>query len=215
MTSLSKKEILRYLGFRGKPADAQTADKIETVSAELLAAARPKSVYRRYPVEFTENAVLLDGARIESVKLRRHLTGCTAAYLFAATLGVEADSFIRRCTVTDMAAAAVAQACCAAMIEAYCDEQQAEIAALEAEGGLSLKPRFSPGYGDFALDFQRALFARLMPEKRIGLTLSPTLLMVPMKSVSAIIGVTASPACSYKKCRGCENTECTFREDAE
>jgi cobalamin-dependent methionine synthase I len=53
----------------------------------------------------------------------------------------------------------------------------------------SLTRRFSPGYGDLPLEFQKTVFLLLNPEKYIGLTLSESLLMTPIKSVSAIIGI--------------------------
>ena len=112
------------------------------------------------------------------------------------------------------AASAVADAVCSALIEDYCDEMQAQLAAAEAEGGLYLRPRFSPGYGDFALESQREIFSRLACEKRIGLTLTDTLMMVPFKSVTAVIGVTGTPACAYNKCAACTNTACAFRTEA-
>ena len=49
--------------------------------------------------------------------------------------------------------------------------------------------RFSPGYGDLPLDVQRPLFAALDVPRKIGVSLTDSLLMAPSKSVSAIIGI--------------------------
>ena len=49
--------------------------------------------------------------------------------------------------------------------------------------------RFSPGYGDLSLDLQKTVFELLNPEKHIGITLTDGMLMTPMKSVSAFIGI--------------------------
>ena len=188
---LNEKEALRYLGFRGKPADADTDEMIREIGGEMLRTLMPKCVYKRYDIKVLENAVELDGWRIESIKLSRHLRGCKAAYLFAATLGLQADMMIRRLSALNMARGTVAHSVAA---------------------GLFLKPRYSPGYGDFALESQKEIFARLECAKRIGLTLTDTMLMVPFKSVTAVIGVTDAPTCTYVKCRGCANTDCEFRE---
>ena len=51
------------------------------------------------------------------------------------------------------------------------------------------RPRFSPGYGDFPLEFQKDIFNLLSPNKRIGLTLNNSLLMSPTKSVTAVVGI--------------------------
>lgn len=87
----------------------------------------------------------LDDWRIESIKLSRHLRGCKAAYLFAATLGLQADMMIRRLSALNMARGTVAHSVANALIEDYCDEMQAQIAEKEAATGLFLKPRYSPG----------------------------------------------------------------------
>ena len=76
---LNEKEALRYLGFRGKPADADTDEMIREIGSEMLRTLTPKCVYKRYDIKVLENAVELDGWRIESIKLSRHLRGCKAA----------------------------------------------------------------------------------------------------------------------------------------
>ncbi|MGN0479264.1 MAG: vitamin B12 dependent-methionine synthase activation domain-containing protein [Hominenteromicrobium sp.] len=215
MMKLNEKETLRYLGFRGRPADAETLRMVDETAADLLKTLTPKCVWRRYPAEVTETAVTLDGWRIESEKLAHHLRGCRAAYLFAATLGVQADRRIRQLSAGSAARGAVANAVCSALIESYCDEMQAKLAETEAADGLYLRPRFSPGYGDFALESQREIFLRLECEKRIGVTLTDALLMTPFKSVSAVIGVTDVPDCTYRRCRNCGKTDCAFRTDGE
>ena len=53
----------------------------------------------------------------------------------------------------------------------------------------SLVSRYSPGYGDFPLTAQRELLSLLDAPRKVGVSLTDTLLMVPSKSVSAIIGV--------------------------
>lgn len=212
---LNEKEALRYLGFRGRPADPETVRAVREIGAALEKSLQPKCVSRRYAVRVSDTAVELDGWRIESVKLARHLRGAEAAYLFAATLGVQADAMVRRYAVRGAAAGAVADAVCSALIEDYCDEMQARLGAEEARNGLFLRPRFSPGYGDFALESQREIFPRLACEKRIGVTLTDSLLMTPFKSVTAVIGVTASPDCAYSKCAACTNTACAFRAETE
>ena len=93
---LNEKEALRYLGFRGRAAAPGAVRAVRGVGAALRKRLQPKCVSRRYAVRVSETAVELDGWRIESVKLARHLRGAEAAYLFAAALGVQADAMVRR-----------------------------------------------------------------------------------------------------------------------
>ena len=58
-----------------------------------------------------------------------------------------------------------------------------------AREGKELCPRYSPGYGDFALENQKGIFNLLSPSKYTGLTLKDNMIMVPEKSVTAVIGI--------------------------
>ena len=59
----------------------------------------------------------------------------------------------------------------------------------ELAEGETLVPRYSPGFGDFPLSAQREILSVLDAARAIGVSLTDTLLMVPSKSVSAVIGV--------------------------
>ena len=75
------------------------------------------------------------------------------------------------------------------MIEAYCDDIDRQIQAEAKSRNLQTKRRFSPGYGDLELSVQRDLCRVLDTERQIGLTLTESCMMVPVKSVTAIIGL--------------------------
>ncbi len=51
------------------------------------------------------------------------------------------------------------------------------------------RPRFSPGYGDLPLALQPDLLHFLNAQRWVGITVGKTLLMSPMKSVTAIMGI--------------------------
>lgn len=210
-----KEETLRYLGYRGQEPDARTLEMIEEVIAELKEKSRPKSIYWEYGCNVDGDIVSLAGLTIHSANLAKNLNGCELAIILAATLGNAADLMIKKYSVSNLAKAAVVQAAGAACIEAYIDELEDDIRK-EAEGrGLYLRPRFSPGYGDFALERQKDIFAVLECNKRIGITLTEGNLMMPSKSVTAIIGLTAKEreSCSrMKTCSLCEKIDCEFRQ---
>ena len=72
-----------------------------------------------------------------------------------------------------------------ALCDAFCDD-------MEKEMGVSLRPRFSPGYGDLPLSVQKDIISLLEAPKRIGLSLNDSLLMSPTKSVTAFAGISNS-----------------------
>lgn len=212
---IRKKEALRYLGFRGKPADSATDALIDEVSVAALKLVQPKSIYREVPLRrLTETETEIGGVVFHSRKLQAHLKNADRILVFAATLGVGADTLVRRYSANDDSAkAAVAQAVLASMIESYCDEICAQIAEKEEQNGYYLRPRFSPGYADLALSSQRELFFLLEITKRIGVTLNDACLMIPTKSVTAFIGLTREKQCQINACAACENRNCEFRRE--
>ena len=213
--TVQKKEIYRYLGFgASEPADAVRALADEVLS-ELLSVIKPKSIYRIYACGAYGSGVRVGDMDFKSSALAGNLAQCNKAALFAATPGLEADKLLQRYEIVNMAKASIAQACGAACIEAYCNlmQEQIRLAAQEAGGEpLYIRPRFSPGYGDLPLETQRDIFRALECTKRIGLTLTQSLLMYPTKSVTAFIGLTRNPqGCHVGKCKSCKKTDCEFR----
>lgn len=208
-----RKETLRYLGYRGQEIEEQALQMIEEAAAELEQKSIPKSIYQEYDCEVSESHVKLGSLEVESRNLAVNLRGCERAVLLAATIGRAADFMIKKYSVSNMAKAAVVQAAGAACIESYVDEVEAAIRE-EARGrGLYLRPRFSPGYGDFSLECQRDIFQMLECSKRIGVTLTDGNLMMPSKSVTAVIGLTTKEreSCHMERCSLCDKTDCEFR----
>ena len=104
------------------------------------------------------------------------------------------------------------QAAAAAVIEAFCDEENEQLRKEAAAEELYLRPRFSPGYGDLSLGCQRDFLNLLKAQKNIGLTVTDSGLMVPVKSVTAIIGISReNNACHLQGCEICPKTDCSFR----
>ena len=64
--------------------------------------------------------------------------------------------------------------------------------------GYYIRPRFSPGYGDFDIAHQDMILRMLDTAKKIGLTLTGGNMLTPSKSVTAVIGLseTEIPAIS-------------------
>lgn len=214
--NINIRETLRYLGYGRNQADGQTLALVESCWAELEETAVRRCCFREYPLSCPDGAVLdMTCFQTDSRDLGKNLKDCQAVILFAATLGVQTDSLIRRYTRLQMSRAVVLQAAAAAMLEDYCDQVNEEIRQ-EYEGrGLYLRPRFSPGYGDFSLECQPALLGALEASKRIGITLTDTLLMAPAKSVTAVIGVSPiARTCTVKGCEACGKRDCAYRRNS-
>ena len=150
--------------------------------------------------------------KIRSRSLCRNLRDCESAYLMTATLGIGPDRLIARASVARMSRAVILQAAAAAMIEAWCDQVNQKIIEEAEEQGLYCRPRFSPGYGDFSLEHQTDLAQILRIQKEIGVSLTQSLLMMPSKSVTAVIGLSpVKKECELHGCEVCSKSEeCSF-----
>lgn len=209
------KEAIRYLGYGKHAVDEKTLALISDSFRNLEDAAGRKSIYRIFDLtRISETKFTVGEVEVESRSLGRNLMGCSKIILFGATLGTPVDRLITRTSLVDMAGAVVIQACAAALLEEYCDQCQMEIQeALEKEE-LYLRPRFSPGYGDFDISFQAPLMRMLDCAKTIGLTMTDSYMMTPTKSVTAVIG--ASPIkekCHIKGCEACNKKDCMYRRN--
>lgn len=218
---LNRREIYRYLGYRGIEPDETIRQMTEEVIAQLMEAIEPRHIYRIFDCGIEGGRVTLysedkKNAALTacSEKLASNLERCEKAALMAATIGGGADKLLGRYEVLSMAKASVAQACGAACIEAYCNVLQRGMQRQASRQGFFLRPRFSPGYGDLTLETQKDIFCVLECTKRMGLTLTDSLLMYPTKSVTAFVGwTTNAQTCHIGSCRTCDNIGCEFRDE--
>lgn len=151
---------------------------------DLMARVTPKYSAVRCEVEYiSDSAVKIGGIEIKSRDIIKNLGGAKEAYLFAATLGAEVDRFLLRLGMISGAERFVVDGYASALVEALCDFAESEIF-----GESPRCKRFSPGYGDLPLDIQGELLVRVSAENLLGITLTDKKMMVPTKSVTAIIG---------------------------
>ena len=208
---MDTKEVLRYLGYRDEEADGQIISQIKLMSEELASEVNSKNIFSVWDCKTSQDTVTLGEIIINSLDLARHLCGCEKAVLLAATLGTGADNLLRRYNALDMEKALVAQAVCTVMIEEYCDAVVCEASQNALLEGLYPITRFSPGYGDFDIIWQKDILKLLDCEKRIALTLTEGYMLIPSKSVTALVGFgKEKTGNSENKCARCK-TQCVYR----
>ena len=207
------RELLRYLGCKnGTVPDENTKVLIDQCKQELEQAASPRVTWREYPLSIQDHVIDMTCFQTRSKSLERNLKDCEQILLFAATLGSQVDVLLHRYNMIQMSKAVVMQAASVAMLETFCDEENQKLKEAYQEKGWYLRPRFSPGYGDFPLECQPALLGTLEAGKRIGIKLTDSLLMMPSKSVTAVMGISKKPhRCDVRGCEACGKTDCAYR----
>lgn len=187
LPEVDRREVLRYMGCKAStPETEELIDRALNISDGAFCG---KVCFCELPLEISEGYIEFGTVRTESKGLRKCLDGCEGVILFGATVGIEIDRLILRYGKVSPSVAVCLQALGAERIEALCEIFCADMAQRYSAEGKRLRPRFSPGYGDFPLEAQKDIFALLGCDKRIGLTLNDSLIMSPTKSVTAIIGI--------------------------
>ena len=192
-------EAMRYLG-AGEGDDALRR-QLAAVASELTAALEPRYVYRVFDLARENGDILLagTGVRLTGATASTMLAQCRRAALLACTLGSGFDTLLRKEQARDMGRAVMLDACGSAWVESGCNAAEEELRTRLP--GLFLTDRFSPGYGDLPLDIQPAVCAALDAGRRVGIHVSDSFLMNPMKSVTAVIGISDWP--QMARVRGC------------
>jgi hypothetical protein len=189
---LEKSEVLRYLGYKRKQELTDDVSAlVDDLMNEVQDISQARYFYQVYDMSLDESnqAVYLTNTDLilQSKNIYQHLKHAKKVVLLAATLGIEIERKIRLYELSEMTKAFILDATCVDYIEKICDLAEVDIADKFPE--YTLNRRFSPGYGDLSLDVQPQFLKTLGADRKLGLTLTETHLMVPRKSVTAIIGL--------------------------
>lgn len=205
-------QAARYFGARQGRVDDATRTLLERCAPPLLTAAAPRAVWLESDVAALSAAGILSGTDV-----MKHLTGCDRAILLAVTLGPGADLQIRRAGVGDIAAGVASDALGSALVEQAADAAEAALRHMAAGSGRYLTERFSPGYGDWPISVQPLVAAALDAQRRIGLCVTGTDLLLPRKSVTALLGVSDHPVKGHLAgCGHCAlRARCEYRKRGE
>lgn len=199
---LNREEAYRYLGFKEERHVDVIADMADCCEQDVLKAARPMYVYKVFDISnITDKFVELSGTslRLSGKSIAGHLDGCKKAVLMAATVSLDVDRLIRTAQTSDMARAVITDSFASVAIEQVCDKVQDKLG--EEFAGYYQTFRFGIGYGDLPITLQKEFLNVLDAGKRIGLNCTGSSMLIPTKSVTAIVGLSREPLKAVN--RGC------------
>lgn len=213
INNIDKKEVIRYLGIKGEVEGLDLICKCMEECRELV---DYRVAYREYTIE--ENEVGLEikdtNKNLLGISIKKYLKGCYKVILIGVTLGYEVEKAIKRYEKVDLLKALVLDACSTAAIEGVCDEIENSIDEKVKANKEFTRGRFSPGYGDFPIEFQKDFLELVDASRTIGLNVTESNILIPRKSVTAIIGV--SKFKNNKNIRSCEQcgfyNKCNYRK---
>lgn len=186
-------QVLKELGFKQvssvltPPMEKMVREEIERAQGLI----NPQAIVINFSLtSVTEKEIITDcdSLYFKTRYLAKNLSGCTKASLFICTLGSKLEERVKDYFAEgEQTRAYIMNGIGSAAAEEVA-EYVNQIIIKEAEGeGFKTVRRFSPGYGDWNLSDQQAILKTLNPSP-IGVTLTERCIMIPEKSITAIVG---------------------------
>ena len=215
---IEPEEILRLLGDQEAAKDAHTLDLVEKHMEESLRTCSPQGAFvlGKAQTATGTGSIQIPGTSFQTGKIIERMLSRAEYYaFFLVTVGPAVESMARSLIseghylegyIVDLAASA--------LVDQATDLLQEQVKNVAKEQGMRITNRYSPGYCSWDVEEQQKLFG-LFPEGCCGISLSPSSLMHPIKSISGIIGI--GSAVSYQKytCEICSMKNCQFRRSGD
>lgn len=208
-------ETRRYAGLK-KAANFDEKNILDACEEALLLL-EVRGIYKIYDYD-CENHIVKSAPPFEILgnSIIKHLAGCEKVACIAVTVGENIENEVtKKFDAGNYVSSVLLDAAATAAVEQAADELEKAISRVVAKESLKMRWRFSPGYGDWKLDNQKNFFY-VTGAPEIGMSLTESLMLVPRKSVTAIIGlekiVSENPNVKIKKsCANCDKKNCPAR----
>lgn len=219
---IDEKEVLRYLEYKNQEINGDLAHKIKQCIQITKKIISPRFILRKYSIKKSIYPNKKGEVYLEATNLTLHsddiynlLAKCDECILMSVTLGLEIEKEIRKLTYTDLSKGIIIDACATTAIEEACDIIQDSIAKKLLKEDKYITYRFSPGYGDLSIERNVDINNLLNSQKEIGLTVTNSGIMIPRKSVVALIGVSQRVIANSKNsCENCSNVHnCNYKKE--
>lgn len=215
--NIEVKEVLRYLGYKNQSLNDETMKLVDECIREVHEYIKENYVYGFYDINKVSGEVQLVNTNVilQGKDIYNHLKNSKRCAIMAVTAGSVMDFKIRYYEKVNLTKALILDACATTAVESVCDEVEEQIKKEALNMGFGITWRYSPGYGDLPINLQPKLLNLLEAQKKIGLTASESYILLPRKSVTAIIGFQSLDIDRKKSgCDICSNFQyCQFRKE--
>lgn len=213
LPEINEQETKRYAGLRTNQEFPD--DIVSNACITVQALAKPRGIFQQCYYDPESHDLLCDEPfTIEGEQIRSHLGDAEIAVVMAVTIGSAIEEEIDKLFITkEYTKGLMMDAAATTATEMIADQLNRYIDEMAAKKGYKTTWRFSPGYGDWPLTQQTKLVKAIHADQ-IGIAITTSLMLVPRKSVTAIIGLKkdAEPSCGPSGCAGCSMGDCASRK---
>lgn len=215
--TLPPEEVYEAMGYGTEPPDGEIREIVEEVIEHISSFAIARYLYfttegalDKTTLQIAQNTrqqepTLLNIGPIISKQLR----GSTSYALFVATAGEEFQAWMDKVKACDdMVLQYIADSLGSCVAEKIADYMEQDLSRRLAPEGLKHTNRFSPGYCEWHVSEQHKLFPLFPKDRPCGVQLTDSSLMIPIKSVSGIIGIGAEVKKMEYSCGVCTLERC-------
>ncbi|MBP1763908.1 MAG: hypothetical protein H6Q65_966 [Firmicutes bacterium] len=218
ITTLKASEVRRYAGL--SPQTDFSEQMLQTAMREAILLIHPQGTWNTYPYDEASHIIYTpDPVTLEGKNIQKFLTGAVQVAILAVTISTTLEEEVTRLFADNSyTAALLLDAAGTAAVEQTADELCRIIRHQSSAAGLVSGNRFSPGYGDWNILSQKEILP-LSGGPALGITLTAASMLVPRKSVTAIVGLYPTQAQSYPldtnhlSCQHCNQNSCLARKE--
>ena len=182
---IPERVLAARLGFRGVGRIPEEFEKVFKEAMEMAhELAKPVALHDDFEIEKVDNAIEVAGEILSGRSVEDHIAWGSSLTLMVGTLGDEFDRGIERYhDEGEELLSFFLDGIGSEMVEYFIRKLDAHLREIHGEGG----PRVSPGYGDLPL-YLNDWIVKTLGAQDIGVSCDPqTHIMLPRKTVSAII----------------------------
>jgi hypothetical protein len=220
---IDEDRLAMFMGRRkGGRLPSSVERRIDNLTDRVQELTEPQVNFLLAPVhEVKPGQVITDGGvSFKSPKLALTLKDAQDLCVFIATIGFGLDKEIEGLVSQGhYADAYVLDIMASLTVEDVVEQFNGRMAQRFAKEKRAVTLRFSPGYCDWPLQQQAAIFAQVEKSDNLDVEINEAFLMSPSKSVSGIFGVLNSQARiqggNYNPCDHCPKTDCIARRSTK
>jgi hypothetical protein len=205
--------IRRYAGLKSSEFPPE---RVREAAQTVRLLAEGVGSIRYYPYDSTTHTIIAESGDLSltSDAICRHLAEAEEVAVMAVTIGSAVEEAIDSAfSAGEYSRALLLDAAATTATEACADYLNRTVTAEAKRRGLYTAFRFSPGYGYWDITVQSDI-VRLSEGDSIGITVTESSMLIPRKSVTAVIPLRAQKAEALAHgCSACTHQKCPSRKE--